>query len=312
MSSPTPEDSYNRVAPGLASGEFVRSEFIPSTQTLVGLTNQKLRFFRNDDSSVDAIVYEIEGEVYPPNPKFEFEARVAEPVFAPLHIDDESLKEWRLTSFVGNTKKARTLVESASFQWSSGKSFADLQALNLMFLQGLIPATPYHLGPLDPETNLVLSAVNLMNRLDMITVNSQPYEVFPSYQDRRNTVHQYAFVNFYFPRYKSLALDELIRANVDTAQVLKYDFKSGRETRVASPKELVEGVVPLWLDYRGNTLVKKTGAQSETHYPDLGPLELGDNFEELVLNDLVVYDVNDTRSSNTIFEDLAGLAKELI
>lgn len=59
--------------------------------------------------------------------------------------------------------------------WHTAKSFSDLVALNLQFLNRDLAYTPYHSGPLMEESNMIQShLVNMCKDLQVVTLNSQP------------------------------------------------------------------------------------------------------------------------------------------
>ena len=309
--------SFEQIAAGLSSGEFIRFELIPSAQTIIGVGNQKIRLYRNDNTYLEAIVkYDSSTEeIFPPEPPSQFSPVQGEPQFNYLEVDPDALSEWRLGQFVlANSDEDTDMVKACSYQWSSGKTFLDLQTLNLMFVQGFLPASPNHLAPLDPETNLILPQINLMNRLDMITTNSQPHMIFPDYRDPRVIVHQYPFVVFVYPRFKANSLDELVQKYLDSALVVKYDFQTKQGTEIVFPDDryLIDDQVLTSVDYLGEEMVERIPTWVDPESAPVELYELGTNFEPLVQNDLVAYAVNDLRPSNEIFSDLTALAKQLI
>ena len=97
------------------------------------------------------------------------------------------------------------MISYVSFLWSIGTTFNDLQALNLMYLQGLIPISPYYLGSLDSESSIIISQLYELNKLDIITCSSQPYEHDTSYTGE--IYRQRPYLNFY---YHSSKINQLI------------------------------------------------------------------------------------------------------
>lgn len=53
-------------------------------------------------------------------------------------------------------------------------TFAELIEANVAFLEGRLLQTPYHLGPVDDETNPLLAELIVLNRSGFLTVNGQP------------------------------------------------------------------------------------------------------------------------------------------
>lgn len=53
-------------------------------------------------------------------------------------------------------------------------TFDELQDLMLDFLNGDLETTPWHLGPVDDETNLIIYKLKTINDLGFVTTDSQP------------------------------------------------------------------------------------------------------------------------------------------
>ena len=58
--------------------------------------------------------------------------------------------------------------------WSSLLSYDDLIYANTAFLHGLVARTPYHLGPIDNETNCLVDDLLDLHTLGIMTTNGQP------------------------------------------------------------------------------------------------------------------------------------------
>lgn len=58
--------------------------------------------------------------------------------------------------------------------FETAKTYADLIAANVLFLEGTLRQSPYHYGPIDKETEPILQDLIKLNKLGFITVQSQP------------------------------------------------------------------------------------------------------------------------------------------
>jgi len=286
----------------------------------LGGPNTIIRLYRSEDQYIDGIVkYNFKtNEIFAPEPIPSFQesktidlSGVANYISRPFYED--SFDDWRLVPLINQTKvvEVSEAAKVTRMQWSSGKTFEDLQSLNLAFLSGFINETPYHFGPLDPESNIILKQLHLMNRLDMITYNSQPHESFPSYFKPNATVVQYPFVDFVFPRLKSADFNELLKKYIDFARITQIDPLNNKLEVIANPnpKYLVEGKLPFDIEYY-NGQIKVNETRKITQYHD--DVLLGENFKNLLQKDLIIYWIDSAKPDNELFSILAGLAKELI
>lgn len=89
----------------------------------------------------------------------------------------------------GKSKKMRQLT------WKSARSFDDFRALNERFIEGNLDKTPYHLGPLIAESELIKEdLLALCQDAKVMTMSSQPRGVF-SQRNAREIRIQRAYVN---------------------------------------------------------------------------------------------------------------------
>lgn len=58
--------------------------------------------------------------------------------------------------------------------WDQVTTFQELVVVNTAFILGLVDMTPYHAGPLDPETLPLVPKIALLNTLGFVSINSQP------------------------------------------------------------------------------------------------------------------------------------------
>ena len=61
-------------------------------------------------------------------------------------------------------------------KWETAETFPDLITLNRRYLQGDIPTTPYHCGPIEEETHQLVSGLLRLHDFGILTYQSQPYE----------------------------------------------------------------------------------------------------------------------------------------
>lgn len=72
------------------------------------------------------------------------------------------------------------LVPVLTYQlWHDAPDFASLCRVSKLFLQGSIPISPSHLGPLDEETLPYVPILVRLADLGILTIHSQPYEKGP-------------------------------------------------------------------------------------------------------------------------------------
>ncbi len=60
-----------------------------------------------------------------------------------------------------------------SHMWNNIHSYEDLLKVNVMFLRGELKETPYHLGPLEPDSIPLIDELIEMHNLRMLSVNGQ-------------------------------------------------------------------------------------------------------------------------------------------
>jgi hypothetical protein len=74
--------------------------------------------------------------------------------------------------------------------FSQIQNFAELCKVNILFLRGEIPMTPYHLGPIDEETVPLVEKLVEINRLGFLTISGQP----PSKGRKRTSISKWSVV----------------------------------------------------------------------------------------------------------------------
>lgn len=73
-------------------------------------------------------------------------------------------------------KRRRHIADEPSRHdpWQSAKTYADLIRANCAFLRGELSSTPYHLGPIDPETVPLVSNLLALHSYGILTYCGQP------------------------------------------------------------------------------------------------------------------------------------------
>lgn len=180
-------------------------------------------------------------------------------------------------------------AKMAMLMWRMGRTFPDLRALMEMTVRGLFPLSPGHHGPLYMESALIDLAE--LNRLDLITVDSQP--AIP--RD-----YQRPYLDFYYHRDKVDRLIEQLLHQVPTATVHTVDPQTGINRFLNYPKDL-------HFYWRADPNSYLVISQESPRLNIFGP-----NFAELVRDQLVSIHLTDTRCSNDLFIQLASIARRLL
>lgn len=200
--------------------------------------------------------------------------------------------------------------------WSHGKTFQDLQAMQIAFVQGILPMSPYHFGPLDPESSLIQTNLYHMNRHGLLTVDSQPFEIFPDPGDTNIIVKQFAYVNLYIERHNVKEfLTRLLHKRGTSLHISLYDIQKRQVKEYGLPCEQVPSV---FYYTKHGKLIKDANDQ----LPPCRPIDgddwydvlinlFGRNFAPLVQNSLCYAIITDKDESNSLTDDLATIAKYL-
>lgn len=201
--------------------------------------------------------------------------------------------------------------------WASGSTFRDLQALNLAFLQGFLLYAPYHFGPLDPESNIILEPLNAMNRLDMLTVNSQPYEEFPHYLTKI-PIRQRPYIDFYYWNDKAPQLAQMLIQRKPSVVINTLRFSDGIQMLYGAnkPLPLMKDRLPGSQDFKNGQWVEDYGTSMPIKVDNEGYLhrleEFGPNFVTLIQQNLTFIMVVDINFDNTMIEEIVKIGKELL
>lgn len=69
---------------------------------------------------------------------------------------------------------SRKVYEAAPLLWASGTTFRQACDLSVLFVMGIIPISPYHLGPMDAESGPFTDKFAQMTRNGLLTTISEP------------------------------------------------------------------------------------------------------------------------------------------
>jgi len=97
------------------------------------------------------------------------------------------------------------------------KTFQDLIDLNLLFINGKIDQTIYHLGCLDNETLPYIEELIKINQLGLLTVESQPGYLF------HNKYRQRAYIKFFINK-DNIYLKRIIKNNKLYYRITEYPY----------------------------------------------------------------------------------------
>jgi len=144
----------------------------------------------------------------------------------------------------------------------------------LLFIENITKASSTHAGPLDDESSLIQNELSQLNRLDCVTINSQPYE-----QETVNGIMYRArpFVFFYYPKRKINQLIQLFMYNNTTTLMTVYSpdtkvvmYNSEIYTELSNSK----GLFPLHQDFINGNWV-------ESYYTSFDPTSMPNMFNYL-------------------------------
>ena len=85
--------------------------------------------------------------------------------------------------------------------------FNQFRAATLAFINDLTKSSSGHCGPLDEESDIIKKQLDQLNRLDCVTIDSQPFDTFTVKDVKYKSK---PFVYFYFPKRKAEDLIDLI------------------------------------------------------------------------------------------------------
>jgi hypothetical protein len=128
--------------------------------------------------------------------------------------------------------------------WESADTFEKIQKLNILFLKGVIKSTPYHAGPIDYETESMLKRLIKINKLGLLTFDSQPNVICDRYRqksdiwfiaDIKQIEYLYNFIIPYkkyglyvpamYPSYSNICFEnETSAVNIDGVWHPSYDY----------------------------------------------------------------------------------------
>jgi len=156
-------------------------------------------------------------------------------------------------------------------RWDSIKHYKEAIELNRMFIRGEMLSTPYHLGPLDEESDSLREGLLRLHDYGLLTTGSQPHQVHPQGIQR-------SFLTFMIPTneevrklckflIRNTTIDVCIRSQIASVamnrwpapqkkwgasqKALGYDFTSGEVNikPTTSVLQVEEGFEELWTEF---------------------------------------------------------------
>jgi hypothetical protein len=111
-----------------------------------------------------------------------------------------------------NSKANHYIGEHYEKLWRAAENLSHLCELNRKFLLGGIPETPYHGGPIDPETIPLVESLLKLHDFQLVTESSQPYE-HSAFKLREEWAErqQRPFVSFIMPREHGRSFFEMLK-----------------------------------------------------------------------------------------------------
>lgn len=198
--------------------------------------------------------------------------------------------------------------------WNEGKSFMDLQALNLIYIQGFLDSTPYVSDKLDPESFSIHKELNILNRLDVITVGSQPY--IESSNIMGKSYRQRPYIDFYYPTFK---VDNLIRNVIGIRDSIVVQCKNFIDNRIVSYNldaisdiKLKNGRFPLSQDLIGKSWIENYNTSYDFDKNTNDEYIFGENFAPMVSKELTHVFIADNTFTNHIFKIIINQAYTLL
>lgn len=190
------------------------------------------------------------------------------------------------------------------------KDVRDLQALNLMFLRGLLDSTTYHGGPLDEESDLIADDLYTINLFGFLSVASQPYMEFMGVlpEDRGKLVKQRPFIAGYYPREKVNLLINRLKQN-DNIVIVHTNLKT-KETKSYNTENvnIIDDSIPLH-NIGG---VDDNYLSIKLYHNDILLSEFGISNRELVETHLDFVDITYTLYDNSLFPLISAELKALL
>jgi hypothetical protein len=108
----------------------------------------------------------------------------------------------------GNDLKA--LSNGTGVLWRSVSTFRQACDLNVLYITGILPNSPYHMGPILSETNIVSRQIAQCNRNLMFTTSSEPCQKDRNIIDNEEYEVENASIEFWIRKHNvELLLNEL-------------------------------------------------------------------------------------------------------
>jgi hypothetical protein len=316
------EKDFDLVSQKLQNGDIVDAEIISENPD----GNTYMRFVDKQGNTYESLVYHDKtlNKIFAPlRGKYleTVDIRPASGNIEPFQLYPIDFKDYETTKLNNIFPKSRDVFEKlrliSGAMWRSGSTFRDLQALSLAFIQGFLLYSPSHFGPLDLESNIILERLNAMNRLDMITTDSEPYEEYLHYKTKV-PVKQRPYVNFVYWNDKTIKLIQMLLQRKPSVVIHTLKFLDGAQTVYGTDKPL-----PIHNDRLPASQEFKNGRWYEDYHTSI-PIkaddetynyllrEFGYNFEDLLQHNLTHITIIDMNFDNSVFDELVKIGKELL
>ncbi len=119
-------------------------------------------------------------------------------------------------------------------EWNGIETYDDLIRTNVAFLEGRMDRTPYHFGPIDPETAPLVPRLVQLNKLGFVSTNGQPVELVETrtcIYEQRSHIRGFMLAH-HLPRLEAYAKEKIrdgyyfivSSLSTDAPQVLFHTF----------------------------------------------------------------------------------------
>ena len=193
-------------------------------------------------------------------------------------------------------------------------NFEQYRAATLLFIENVIGESATHAGPLDDESAIIQTVLSQLNRLDCVTIDSQPFES----EILNGTLYRARpYLQFFYPRRKIEQLLNLFMYENDQTLVAMYVPGSNvvmHNDKLYTELADADGYIPLHQDFINGKWV-------DSFNTSINPFDVKEIFRNLSLtnNELLQYGnanlcavlIIGMDFSNTMFTKLAHSAHSL-
>lgn len=126
-----------------------------------------------------------------------------------------------------NTKKygedIKALVDGTEVLWRSVSTFRHACDLNVLYIIGILPTSPYHCGPILSESNPIIKQLAQCNRNMMFTVSSEPCQKGHNILDGQEYEVKNASVELWIRNHNVEILTSTLGSQGDRFQIDRID-----------------------------------------------------------------------------------------